>query len=308
MKLIFIVVLNWNREADTIGCLESIEKLKKDGCRLTTVVVDNASKKESLQAIRRFIEGKKKIHLLSNKENIGYTGGNNVGIKYALEKGADWVMVLNNDTVLDKNIINEFYKASQKNPKAGILSPKIYFAKGFEFHKKRYEKSVLGKVVWYAGGKVDWNNVCATNSGVDEVDKGQFAKEREIDFATGTCMFISSSVLKKVGMFNEKYFMYLEDVDFSQKVKHAGFKILFIPKAILWHKVAQSSGAGSYLNDYFITRNRMLFGFSYAKLRTRLALIRESLKLLAIGRKWQKLGIISFYFGSFGKGFWKTEN
>jgi hypothetical protein len=116
---------------------------------------------------------------------------------------------------------------------------------------------------------------------------------------------LRSEALKNAGLFEEKYFMYLEDADLSQRLKRKGWEVLYTPKAEIWHKVAQSSGIGSDLNDYFITRNRLLFGMRYAALRTKFALIRESIRLLLTGRKWQKTGIRDFYLGRFGRGSWK---
>ena len=300
---VFIVILNWNRPDDTIECLNSIKKLLDIGYQLSVVVVDNASNVASVKKIKSHIKNIS-YKLIVNKVNLGYTGGNNIGIKYAIDQGADFVMVLNNDTIVNKYLLTEFLKTSKRDPKAGILSPKIYFAPGFEFHKDRYSKENLGKVLWYAGGQIDWDNVYGKNRGVDEVDKGQYDKVEEIDFATGTCMFMSRKALENIGLFDKKYFMYYEDMDLSMRIKKADFKVLYIPSAIVWHKVAQSSGIGSGLNDYFTTRNRLLFGMRYAKLRTRVALYREALRFLLSGRVWQKKGVLNFYLGRFEKGSW----
>src|SRR3989344_3142043 len=332
MTKIFIIILNWNRPEDTIDCLKSIDKmLLVKGFELRVIVVDNGSTDESVINIKIYLQTlvsdtkkilrKGKNHLsqirnnsldvtyniVENRTNLGFAGGNNVGIQYALKNGADYVMVLNNDTILDKNIINEFTKASHKFPEVGIFSPKIYFAKGFEFRKDRYRSNELGKVIWYAGGKIDWDNLYGTNIGVDEVDKGQFEKPGEIDFATGTCMFIRAAALKKSGGFNEKYYMYLEDVELSLRMKKRRFDIYFIPSAKLWHKVSQSSAIGNELNDYFIHRNRLLLGMKYAKIRTRFALYRESLRFLWSVRPWQRRGVMDFYLGILGKGSWTDK-
>ena len=143
-----------------------------------------------------------------------------------------------------------------------------------------------------------------TNRGVDEIDKGQYEKVEEIDFATGACFLARAKALRATGLFNEKYFMYLEDVELSQRMQAKKYKIVYVPKAKVWHKVAQSSGIGSDLNDYFISRNRLLFGFKYASLRTKVALIRESFKLFLYGRHWQAVGVRDFYVRKFGKGSW----
>ena len=117
-------------------------------------------------------------------------------------------------------------------------------------------------------------------------------------------MFLTKEVLEKVGLFDEKYFMYYEDTDLSLRIRKAGFKVLYVPTGIVWHKIAQSSGIGSDLNDYYITRNRLLFGVKYAKLRTKLALFKESIRFLINGRKWQKRAVIDYFIGNFEKGSW----
>lgn len=301
---VFILILSFNRREDTLATLESIEKLKVRGFNLTTVVVDNASKDGSAETLKNFTMKNGTFKLIINKKNLGFAEGNNVGFRWCLKNGADFIAVLNDDTLVSEKLISDLLAVFDKNPEAGIIAPKIYFAKGFEY-KKRYKEDELGKVIWYAGGDIDWKNVYGTNHGVDEVDRGQFDKVAETDFATGCCLFVKKEVLKQVGFFDRRYFAYIEDADLSQRTKKAGWKVLYAPPAHLWHKVSQSSGIGSDLNDYFITRNRMLFGLTYAPIRTKIALIRESLRLLRSGRKWQKIGIRDFYLGRFEKGSWK---
>ena len=301
MKNIAIITINYNGEKDTLECLNSVESLISSRYSLTTVVVDNASEKKFEGFEKKY--NKINLKILRSEENLGFSGGNNLGIKYALEKGADYILFLNNDTLVDNKLLEELLDVFEKDKDAGIVAPKIYFAPGYEFHKDRYAKNDLGKVIWYAGGVMDWKNVFGKHRGVDEVDAGQFDEACETDFASGCCFLTARGVLEKVGVFDEKYFLYYEENDLCQKVKKTGLKILFAPKALLWHKNAQSTGgSGSKLQDYYITRNRLLFGFRYAPLRSKVALIRESLKILIKGRKWQKIGVIDFYFQKFGKG------
>lgn len=301
---IFLVVLNWNRKKDTLECLESIKKLRVKDYSLRVIIVDNGSTDGSQKEIKKSIKGIEG-KLIENKENLGFARGNNIGIKDALKEGADFVMVLNNDTVLDKDLVVSLLLTTDKHKDAGIISPKIYFAKGFEFHKDRYTRRDLGKVIWYAGGHIDWDNVLGSNKGVDEVDIGQHNSVSDTDFATGACMFIRRETLEKVGLFDEKYFMYLEDADLSIKAEKSGWRVLYEPSGILWHKVAQSSGIGSGLNDYYLTRNKLLFGMRYAPLRAKFALVRESARLFLSGRKWQKQGVLDFYLNRFKKGSFK---
>ncbi|MDO8503293.1 MAG: glycosyltransferase family 2 protein [bacterium] len=303
MTSVFVVILNWNGKEDTIECLQSLKKLQVRNFNYQAVVVDNGSSDDSVKEITKRYRD---VVVMENEENLGFTGGNNIGIRFALKRGADFVLILNNDTIVDRDLVVRLLEIAGKHQDTGIFSPKIYFAPGFEFHKGRYNPGVEGKVLWYAGGKMDWNNVLGENRGVDEVDRGQYEKAEEIDFATGACMFIRRDVLKKVGLFDERYFMYFEDADLSQRTREAGWKVMYTPGAYIWHKVARSSAIGSSLNDYFITRNRLLFGMKYTSLRTKFALLRETFRFLSLGRKWQRQGVLDFYLGRFGKGSFKN--
>jgi len=295
-----IIILNWNRPKDTVDCLASLAKLNTKGWQPAIYVVDNGSTDNSIEQFKKI--KKPDFSIVENGKNLGFAQGNNEGMKVAIKEGADYVIVLNNDTVVDKDLVMGILKGFIKDRNIGVLCPKIYFASGFEFHKDRYKKDELGKVIWYAGGNIDWNNIYASNHGVDQVDTGQFDKQIDTDFATGCCMVAKREVLKKIGYFDERYFMYLEDVEYSQRAREAGFRVVYSPYGILWHKVAQSSGIGGGLNDYFISRNRLLFGYKHASFRTKLALFRESIKLLLTGREWQKKGVRDYYIGRLGKG------
>lgn len=289
-----IVVLNFNGLKDTLDCLDSLRRIEKDKNSVEIIVVDNASADGSQESLANL----KDIDLVISEKNLGYSGGNNLGIKRALGRQADWILVINNDTIVGPGLVANLLKDANR---ADIISPKIYFAPGFEFHKSRYKKSDLGKVIWYAGGQIDWQNIIGSHIGVDQVDTGQFKKRREIDLATGACMFISRKVFEKIGLFDEKYFLYLEDMDFCVRAKKAHFKIIFEPQAILWHRNASSSGgSGSSLQEYYITRNRLLFAFKYAKMRTKIAVLRQIVKQSANPVK--RRALLDFLTMSFGRG------
>ena len=288
----------------TIDCLDSVSKSRHEGFLLDTIVVDNGSTDGSVLEI-----GKKypKTVILKNQKNVGFAEGNNVGISYVLRGKADYVCLLNNDTRVDQNFLLELFKTADGNPQVGIVGGKIYFEKGYEFHKDRYKKDDLGKVIWYAGGSLDWDNVYAVHRGVDEVDRGQYDKLQETEYVNGCLMLIKREVFEKVGFLDPKYFLYFEENDFCQRAKKAGYKLLYVPRSVIWHLTAASSGSGSNLHDYFLTRNRLLFGMRWAPLRSKMNLIQESFKLLFSGRKWQKIGIKDFYLGRFGQGSWKND-
>lgn len=298
MKKIYIVILNFNGEKFIINCLKSVNELLAGDYEINTIVVDNASTDKSVQLIS---EKFPKIKILVNKENLGFAEGNNIGIRYALNNGADYILLLNNDTIVDKKLVTSLIGEALESSEIGLISPKIYFAPGYEFHKDHYKEKDRGQVIWYAGGLIDWKNMLASHKGVDEVDRGQFNQTIETDFTTGCCLLITREVFKKIGFFDKKYFLYFEDTDFNIRAKRSGFKIIYCPKGVIWHLNAGSSGSGSQLHDYYLTRNRLLFGFKYASFKVKLLLLKESIKDLFESNSIKKKAFLDFLLGNFNK-------
>lgn len=301
MPKVFISIVHYNNTTATINCLESLGKTVIQGFELGILVIDNGSKEN--------FELKKKSDnttIIRSDKNLGFSGGQNKGIQCAIDAGAEYVVVLNNDTVVDKDFIIELLRVCNTQKDISVVCPKIYYAPGSEFHKDRYKKEHLGKVIWYAGARIDLENVVGVHFGVDAVDMGQFDETKETDIATGCCMMVKREVFEKIGKFDERYFMYYEDADFSLRVKKAGYRIFFAPKAVIWHENASSGGgSGSELQDYYISRNRLLFGIKYATLKTKLSLIKEAVTLLSHGRKWQRQGVKDYLLQRLGKGTYK---
>lgn len=300
MKKVFAIAINFNKEDITFAWLDSMQKIRTPSFTLDIVIVDNASTTPFILNRER---KKNNVHVIRNEDNTGFTGGNNIGMQYAMDHGAEYLLIINNDTIVDPNLVNNLLKVLDSDIKIGLVAPKIYFAKGYEFHKDRYKKEDLGKVFWYAGGYTDWANVKSIHRGVDEVDHGQYDTVEKIDFASGCCMLIKREVLKKVGFFDKRGFMYYEDAILCERIKRAGYELRYVPDAVLWHvNAASSGGSGNQLQDYFLTRNQMLFGMMFAPFRAKIALIRQSLRYLFTGRPKQKQAIKDFYLGRFGKG------
>ncbi len=288
-----VVVLNYNGWENTLECVESLKRCRKYFRDVDIIVIDNNSTDGSQAHLAKLRD----VSLILNNENLGYSGGNNIGIKSALISKCEYVLIINNDTYVNELFLKNIFKSKERY---AISSPKIYFAPGFEFHKDRYSKTDLGKVIWYAGGQIDWSNIIGMHIGVDEVDTGQFNEKKKIDFATGACMLVKKEVFEKIGMFDEKYFLYLEDMDFCVRAKKAGFKITYIPQATVWHKnAAASGGSGSHLQDYYITRNRLLFAFKFAKLKTKLAVLRQT--ILQTNNSTKRAALIDFLTFKFGR-------
>lgn len=298
MKKIAIITVNYNGAEDTIEFLDSLKKLHSPAFILYPIVVDNGSNDDSVQKI---LEKHPQIDLLQTGQNKGFAGGYNRGIEHAMIWGADYLLIINNDTLIDDTkLIQNLAQTLEDNPKAGIVAPKIYFAPGYEFHKDKYTEADKGKVIWYGGGEFDWNNVYSVHHGMNEVDKGQYDKEEAVSFVTACCWMIKREVIEKVGTFEEDLFAYFEDNDLCMRIQNAGFKLFYNGHTSLFHKVSRTSGIGSSFGDYLMTRNRLYFGNKYASTRTKFALFREAMKFLLIGRKAQKQAVLDYFQGKKG--------
>jgi len=264
MTSVAIIIVHFNTDEETKDCLDSLSKVKHKGISLNTYVIDNGSKiplhlSDSLLG--------KNSKLIRSDANLGFTNGNNLGISVAIrEVEPDYLLLLNNDTTVKPDFIEKLVLAAQADPKLGMAVPKIYFYPGREFHSTSYTPTERGNVLWFAGGSIDWANLDAFHRGVDEVDRGQFDQTTDTEFATGCCVLIPRSVLERAGTLDPRYFLYLEDVDWSMRIKQAGYDICFVPEAVIWHKNAGSSGgAGSATHQYYQTRNSLFFFMKYAQ-------------------------------------------
>lgn len=280
MPKVAVIILNFKVKDLAKRCIESVKKSTFKN--LEIIVVDNSPE----EGLKDLLDSD--IGYIPNG-NTGYTGGNNLGIKKALKNSADFVFILNPDTEIEKDTIKILIEGME-NRKADIAGPKIYFG----------DK----KTIWYAGGVLDKNNVLGTHRGVDEIDKGQFDEIIDTDFVSGCAILIKKEVMEKVGLFDERFFLYLEDLDLCYRAKMSGFKIVYIPEAKVYHHNAKSTGLGSPLQDYFITRNRMLYALKFLPFRTRFALFREALRNLA--NPVRRLALWDFLTGKFGRGSFKV--
>lgn len=295
---IAVIIVNWNGLSDTLTCLESLRHVAvPKGIAMSVIVVDNGSTDGSPAIIRTRHPW---VHVLETGRNLGFSGGNNAGIRHAIDSGADYVWLLNNDTVVDPHVLR--FLTVFDNPSVGAAGSKIYFAPGHEFHHDRYKPAQRGHVFWYAGGLIDWNNMYASHRGVDEVDHGQYDTTEDTEFITGCSMVLRSETIHAVGMLDDSYYLYLEDVDLNLRIQHAGYRTLYVPDSVVWHVNAGSSGKpGNPLHEYYFTRNRMLLGMKYAPIRTRFALLREAARFLVFGSGIRKRAIRDWILGNVGK-------
>jgi len=300
-----IVILTTNALKMTQEQLTNIAELEVNNFNPECLVVDNGSSDGTEDSLSNYKLPNMDYKFIETGANLGFAGGNNVGIKDALGRSSDYVILMNNDLVLPKDIVGKLVSYMEGNPGVGLASPKMYFAKGYEFHKDRYDENELGKVFWYAGGLIDRENCYSSHLGVDEVDTGQYDKTTETDFANGACVIVRREVFEKIGYLDASFFLYWEDADFSERARKNGFKVKYYPGTHLWHKVSSSTGgSGSPTNDYFLTRNRLYYAKRHLNFRTKFAVWRDTLKLAFKGRLWQRKGAIDAIIGTTGMGAW----
>lgn len=263
--LVFVITLNWNRRDDTLACLESLCCLAYPNARV--LVVDNGSTDGSPQAIaRQFLQ----VEQIVNPQNLGFAGGFNVGLRHALAAGADFAFILNNDTIAAPNILELLVAAASAND-VGIVAPSIFYASD-------------PARVWSTGG--GRNRLTLEMTG-DHGRRAPITEITEREFLSGCAMCIKRSALERVGLFDEEFFMYYEDSDYCLRTRRAGFQLLVVPQARIWHKVATSSdGSDAPAERYWMGRSSVRFFRKHAR-----------------GGQW--LAIISWRAGSAIKTVWR---
>ncbi len=236
--LVYILILNWNGKEDTLSCLNSLQKVVYSFFEV--VVVDNGSSDCSEEAIiSRFPQ----YTFLQNGKNLGYAEGNNRAILYALAKGADAILLLNNDTIVSPDFLSQLVKAKKDFPKGGVFG-----SKSLNF----FDPDTID----HTGGI--WEN---TKAEFFCLDKGKKDYERApflVDYVSGCSLLIEKRVFEKVGLLDERFFLLWEESDFCMRAKKTGIQIVSVPYSKVWHKIS-ASFSGKPLLHYYWWRNRLLF-------------------------------------------------
>jgi GT2 family glycosyltransferase len=295
-----IVIVNWNGWQDTIECLESLRQIDYPKYRI--IIIDNDSSNDSVEKIREYTEGtlrtssnstvrperhstamieytRKEIEnglrhevlqdqslpmelvMIKNERNFGSAGGYNIAIRYALKEHCpDYILLLNNDVKVDENFLKELVRVAESSPEIGIVGSTIYCY---------YTPDVID----FAGEDI----VLWKARGVRYTDHR--VVPREVNKIDGACMLIKRNVFDKVGLIDSNFFMYWEDTDFCQRAKKKGYKLVYVPTAKIWHKIAASGGgSNSYNTTYYLSRNRFLF-------------VKKNVK------RFHKILFLAYYFG-----------
>jgi len=230
VKTVAVIVLNWNGLADTRALLPTLLACRlPEGWKLRAVVVDNGSSDGSAETIAREFPA---VELLALGENRRFAGGNNEGLRRCLAHGDDAVMLLNNDTECDPGMLAALLAALEMDAGAGAAAPLIDYARPPDR-------------IWYAGAWCIPALGFVGHRGLREIDRGQFTKTEPTGYLTGCCLLATREVWTKVGLLDERYYIYAEDADWSLRARAAGYRLLFVPAAKLQHKVSASSGDAS---------------------------------------------------------------
>lgn len=239
-----IVIVNYNGANYQNDALKTIYASTYKN--IEVIIVDSASSDNSIELAKAEYP---QAHYLLQNENVGVARGNNIGIKYAIEElDAEYILLINNDIELDETALEKLIAKANENT---ITVPKIYY---YEPHD----------MIWFAGGEMYWNRGESGHIGNFETDKGQYDEEKVIGYAPTCCMLMHRNIFEKIGYIDETVFMYFDDTDLCVRMNDAGFKILYVPTALLWHKVSSSGGGmDSKVYVYYNFRNKFYFMDKY---------------------------------------------
>jgi len=247
--LIAIILVNYNGFDDTVACVQSI--LKSSYTEYKIILVDNGSDDKERILEDRFL--KTNTDIVISETNLGFSGGNNIGIQYAKEKyDPEYYLLLNNDTVIVDNTLSELVSHSNLVEKTGLVTGKIYY----------YSKP---KTTWYAGGIFNFNTGIADQPSAGISLHKEINGCVEVTFVTGCEMLLHKSVLTQIGLLDEEFFLYAEDTDYCCRIMQAGYKLVYVPSAVIYHKVSASAGKQSDMQQYYMMRNNCYIIKKYCK-------------------------------------------
>ncbi len=291
MKSIAVVLVDWNGAEITRQCISSLNKINPLGLgKVKIIVVDNGSDQPVKQALE---DEYKHVIFLRSEINLGFAGGNNIGIRYALEHGFDYTLLLNNDTTVDVNFLQPLVEVLKENKQVAAVQPRIYFA---------HDKNLL----WNAGNKFDKIFGTTSTRGYKQYDHGQFDETITMPWLTGCCMLINNEVFKTMGLIflNERYKTYFEDVEFSFRLRKAGFELMYVPSSKIWHIAGYSAERnegkeGKMFPEivYLHTRNKIWIARAHANAITK-----------PLAMLWQYMYCMMLLVHFAIKGRWKKYN
>lgn len=337
-----IVILNWNGWEDTIECLQSLYELVYPN--YDVVLVDNGSTDGSIDKIKAYcrgeltpkskyfdakghkmhvsveeytegharstdveknMDGHYKLTIIRNGKNLGFAEGNNVGIRYALTAfNPEYVLLLNNDTVVDSEFLNELIGTAEKDISIGFAGPKVYY----------YDYEGRSDIINFAGGRIDFHKWKAFHIGFNEEDMEQHDRISDVDYVEGSCLLARRDLIDRIGMLNPNFFAYWEEVDWCIRCKEAGYRCVYVPSSRIWHKGSKSTKKLSGFKEYHLIRNRLWLMKKSHNMTGKIYflvyffLFEFWLTLFIFLVKYKKVDIVSYYLKGILDGFSQNSN
>jgi len=242
---IALIVLCYNGLDLTLECLESL--LKQDYPLCQILVVDNNSQDSTAETVRATYPA---VEVIGTGENLGYAGGNNLGMRHALARGAEAVFLINNDTWLEPGCVSALVRSLAAHQQVGVIGPMVY-------------TGASQKVISSAGGLIDWRYADAENVGAGRPDEQQYPA-RAVDFVNGCGILVTRAAVRRIGLLDPAYFMYWEETDWCQRASRAGLEVRFEPAARMVHKGTLPWSEPGPTTLYYVTRNRLRFFATHA--------------------------------------------
>jgi len=251
-----VVIPNWNGLLDTTECINSLGKITYSNYEI--IVVDNGSSGNDAYVLEQKFSDS--VHVIRNDRNYGFTGGCNRGIQQALKDADDYVLLLNNDTVVAPDFLEQMIKVAEADSSIGIAGAKIY-----SYGTERLQ-FVWGGFNYWFGQPTYTPTFVIEGFSKGPLDKGQYGKLKNVEWASGCSLLIKSDVIKKIGFLEESFFALLEEVEYCTRARKNNYRVVYVPKARVWHKWGKSAGVMSNFIVYHGTRNRFWLMQKYASL------------------------------------------
>jgi GT2 family glycosyltransferase len=250
MPKVGVVILNYNGKSMAEGCLRSVFNARYNNKEV--ILVDNASTDGSVESLRSFFPG---LRVVVNSENLGVAGGRNCGFREAVRRGNDYVLSLDNDTRIDAHLIEALIAVAESDPRIGVVGPKTYSDDG-------------SGTIQCAGGRITYTQNVCSQRGSGEADHGQYDENEDVDYFPGFGFMARREVFERLNFLDESFYGYgHEDTDFCTRAVQLGYRVAYVPQAVLWHRGSATVGSYSARKKYLEAVNSVYFVRRYGRSR-----------------------------------------
>lgn len=248
MKKVSIILVNYNGYFDTVECIKSLKNIAYDNYEI--IIVDNGSTDDYLKLKKTYMQDN--VIVINSGSNLGFSGGNNIGIKYAIENKTDYILLLNNDTEVEPDFLNYMVNDCMDSNDNVVVTNKIMYMR---------EKNKI----WYGGGKFNSITSRTIAYGINQEDCKEYNMPMKVSFASGCCLLIPVGIIESIGLMSEDFFLYCEDTEYCLRIQRAGYEILYEPNSKIYHKVNASTSKITGIQTYYLVRNKMYIVKKYIK-------------------------------------------